>query len=194
MERSVSSKRSDVKGAGESYGVEILKADVNDLVFPCNLREIMNQVLETERKAEAKLIEARKEAETIRIRSEAEEAAELRRIRAEGKKALILSESKQKKRRLQLESELEEARAVQENPTLLKLKQLQVLKEMAQAGGRSQQSLTQTANSSRRSRRCRCGITNLFGSGSAGLGPRKEIVVPRSCKISALLQGAKRGA
>ena len=40
-----------------------IRADVKDLIFPGNLREIMNQVLETERRAEARLIAARKDAD-----------------------------------------------------------------------------------------------------------------------------------
>ncbi|WP_437739382.1 SPFH domain-containing protein [Sorangium sp. So ce302] len=59
--------RDDVKGTAARYGVEIVRADVKDLVFPGNLREIMNQVLETERRAEAKVIQARKDAEALRI-------------------------------------------------------------------------------------------------------------------------------
>src|SRR5262249_28425585 len=59
--------RDDVTATAARYGVVILRADVKDLVFPGNLREIMNQVLETERRAEAKLIQARKDADTVRI-------------------------------------------------------------------------------------------------------------------------------
>src|SRR3989338_3450473 len=40
--------RDDVKNSAGSYGVEIIRADVKDLVFPGNLREIMNRVLEVE--------------------------------------------------------------------------------------------------------------------------------------------------
>jgi hypothetical protein len=53
---------------GEPAPGGILRADVKDLVFPGNLREIMNQVLEVERRAEAKLIEAKREAEVAKIR------------------------------------------------------------------------------------------------------------------------------
>lgn len=64
--------RDEVKNIASNYGVEILRADIKDLVFPGNLREIMNRVLETERLAEAKIIEAKKEIEATRIRAEAE--------------------------------------------------------------------------------------------------------------------------
>ena len=46
------------------YGVEILRADVKDIVFPGNLQEIMNRVLAAERLSEAQLVEARTKAET----------------------------------------------------------------------------------------------------------------------------------
>src|SRR5215813_11374616 len=39
----------EVKGAAATYGVEIQRADVKDLVFPGNLQEIMNRVLAAER-------------------------------------------------------------------------------------------------------------------------------------------------
>jgi len=128
--------KDDVKGAAEGYGVEILRADVKDLVFPGNLREIMNQVLETERRAEAKLIEARKAAETLRVQSEAENEAELRRLEAEKERARISAETEQDRARIRLESELEDARALQDNPALLKLRQLDTLRDMATSGGR----------------------------------------------------------
>lgn len=75
--------REEVSGSAANYGVEIIRADVKDLVFPGNLREIMNQVLETERRAEASLIAARKDAEEMRIRAAAEREAEKGRLEAE---------------------------------------------------------------------------------------------------------------
>jgi len=72
--------RDEVKEAAFGYGVEILRADVKDLVFPGNLREIMNQVLETERRAEAKLIQAKKDVEASKIMSDAENEAKKARL------------------------------------------------------------------------------------------------------------------
>src|SRR5688500_13811364 len=57
----------DVKEAASSYGVDIHRADVKDLVFPGNLQEIMNRVLAAERLAEAQLVEARTRAEVERL-------------------------------------------------------------------------------------------------------------------------------
>ena len=126
--------RDDVKGAAAGYGVEILRADVKDLVFPGNLREIMNQVLETERRAEARLIEAKKEAEALKIRSVTENEAEIRRLQAEKEQITIRAEAEKELLRLKLESELEQVKALAAHPQLLKLKQLEMLKELAKEG------------------------------------------------------------
>jgi regulator of protease activity HflC (stomatin/prohibitin superfamily) len=72
-----------VKESASGYGVEIFRADVKDLVFPGNLREIMNRVLETERQAEAELIQARKDAEALQIKTESENNAERERLKSE---------------------------------------------------------------------------------------------------------------
>jgi regulator of protease activity HflC (stomatin/prohibitin superfamily) len=121
----------EVSGSAEGYGVEILRADVKDLVFPGNLRTIMNQVLETERRSEARLIEARKEAEAAKVRSVAEAESRLRRLEAEKEEVRLQAETEQQKLRVALQGELEAAKAVAENPELLKLRQLEVLQKLA---------------------------------------------------------------
>jgi len=71
----------DVHGAAAGYGVEILRADVKDIVFPGNLQDIMNRVLAAERLSEAQLVEARtkSEKETLEAHSRAEADALQRR-------------------------------------------------------------------------------------------------------------------
>ena len=105
--------RADVREAAASYGVEISRADVKDLVFPGNLREIMNRVLEAERQSEAMLIEARQRAEAILINANAEREA--------------------------MEAKLEADRALADqlaaSPALLRLKELDALERIAQKGG-----------------------------------------------------------
>ncbi len=128
--------RDSVEESAASYGVRIVRADVKDLVFPGNLREIMNQVLETERRAEAQLIEARKEAEALRIRTTAENEAELARLESERARARIEAEAERERVEARLESERKEAEAVRESPWLLRLRQFVALQEMAKAGGR----------------------------------------------------------
>lgn len=128
--------RDDVSGAASSYGVEILRADVKDLVFPGNLREIMNQVLETERRAEAKLIEAKKEAEAQQIRSTVENQTALQKLEATRQQAKIAAEADRERAQIRLQSEIEQAVALAENPMLLRLRQLDALQEMAKRGGK----------------------------------------------------------
>src|SRR5206468_10039931 len=61
----------DVKEIAAQYGVEILRADVKDLIFPGNLQEIMNKVLAAERMSEAALVDARTKAQTQQIDAQA---------------------------------------------------------------------------------------------------------------------------
>jgi regulator of protease activity HflC (stomatin/prohibitin superfamily) len=139
--------RDDVKPTAQGYGVEILRADVKDLVFPGNLREIMNQVLETERKAEAKLIQARKDAEAQKIKNDAENLAVRDRLEAERERMRITAESERERERIAAEAELErsrlrrqaeveEAAALAANPKLMRLRELQTLAEMGKSGAR----------------------------------------------------------
>ena len=122
--------------AAAGYGVEIVRADVKDLVFPGNLREIMNRVLETERRAEADLIQARKEAEALTIRTQAENEAERLRLESETERQRMQAEADHARRLIALEAAEKEAEAAANNPALLKLKQLEVLRTMAREGGR----------------------------------------------------------
>jgi len=150
--------REDVVASATTFGVEILRADVKDLVFPGNLREIMNQVLEAERRAEAEMIRARKDADSARIKAEsardqarlemeteierAERRAEVERARARLElelgleKAHQVAELERARAEAELVLDLEQARALRDNPELLQLRELKTLTHMAQAGGR----------------------------------------------------------
>jgi regulator of protease activity HflC (stomatin/prohibitin superfamily) len=105
--------REDVRASAQSYGVEILRADVKDLVFPGNLREIMNRVIETERESEASVIAASKAAQVARIKAEAEAVAAKDRLEADRAAAQLLVD----------------------NPQLVRLRELEVLREIGLAGG-----------------------------------------------------------
>jgi regulator of protease activity HflC (stomatin/prohibitin superfamily) len=128
--------RLDVRGPAAQYGVEILRADVKDLVFPGNLREIMNQVLETERRAEAKLIQARKDAEAQRIKAQADAEAELMRVEAERERALLVSALEQDRFAQKLARDVELARTLAEHPELRAIRELQALSELATRGAK----------------------------------------------------------
>jgi regulator of protease activity HflC (stomatin/prohibitin superfamily) len=128
--------RDDVKSTAARYGVEILRADVKDLVFPGNLREIMNQVLETERKAEAKLLQAKKEAEAHKIAADAENERTRQRLTAERDQARLRADAALEAARSKLVAEVEEAKALEAHPALLKLREIEALAAMARAGGK----------------------------------------------------------
>jgi len=116
--------------------VEIRRADVKDLVFPGNLREIMNRVIETERQAEAHLIEARQQAEALRIRTQAENEAEMRRLEAEAARVRTKAEADRERLSVELANAVAEAKALAENPQLVRLRELETLRAMAEAGAR----------------------------------------------------------
>jgi regulator of protease activity HflC (stomatin/prohibitin superfamily) len=128
--------RDDVKESASGYGVEIFRADVKDLVFPGNLREIMNQVLETERRAEAKLIQAKTDAEVLKIKNDAENIMAREKLEAERERIRMKAESNLERARLKTQADLEEARALAEQPELLRLRELQTLERMAQGGAK----------------------------------------------------------
>lgn len=117
--------RDDVKHSAASYGVEIIRADVKDLVFPGNLREIMNRVLETERESEAILIKARKDAEAARITTTTAK-----------EKMLLETQAELERRKMQMQDEIDEAKLLEQHPVLLTLRRLGALATLAEKGGK----------------------------------------------------------
>ena len=117
--------RDDVKNSAASYGVEIIRADVKDLVFPGNLREIMNRVLEVERESEAILIKARKEAEAARIS-----------IASAKERVLLEAQTEMEKRKIQLQDEIDEAKLLEQHPVLLTLRRIKAMSVIAEKGGK----------------------------------------------------------
>ena len=128
----------DVKEIAARYGVAILRADVKDLIFPGNLQEIMNKVLAAERTSEAQLVEARTRSQTQQI--EAQARAEISRLESEARaKAQALSaQAAADAQRVKTEADLaalrqsaEAAAAYAAHPALLRLQELEALKELA---------------------------------------------------------------
>ncbi len=129
----------DIKESAASYGVSILRADVKDLIFPGNLQEIMNRVLTAERLSQAQLVEARTQAETQRI--DAETRAEVHRIEeaAHVQEERRRAEHDAELQRMQTTTELEALRDLepagqlyQQYPELLRLRELETLRDLAQ--------------------------------------------------------------
>jgi regulator of protease activity HflC (stomatin/prohibitin superfamily) len=130
----------DVKEIAARYGVAILRADVKDLVFPGNLQEIMNKVLAAERLSEALLVEARTKAQTQQI--DAQARAEMRKIDAEAQAAASRLEAQVEAEAQRLRSEADvralreskdAAAALAASPALLRLRELEALKELGRS-------------------------------------------------------------
>ena len=129
----------DVQEIAATYGVTIFRADVKDLIFPGNLQEIMNRVLTAERLSQAQLIEARTKAEQGAIETRAK-------IEAKGLEVEALAQAQ--RRAAQTEAEVMQIRSEAENaalqeraagaaqferhPSLLRLRELETLRELAQ--------------------------------------------------------------
>jgi regulator of protease activity HflC (stomatin/prohibitin superfamily) len=144
----------DLQSVAGGYGVEILRADVKDIVFPGNLQDIMNRVLTAERLSEAQLVEARtkaeKEALEARTRAETERVAatakaETDRIGAAARAEVVrlAAEAEAEAERIRTAAEVEALRvragnadAYAQHPALLRLQELEslaVLSRNAQA-------------------------------------------------------------
>jgi len=128
----------DVKEAATTYGVTILRADVKDLVFPGNLQEIMNRVLAAERMSQAQLVEARTKSEVQRI--EAQVKAENQRVEAEAQATAmrLQAQAAAEAQRVTTEADVEAlqqreqaAKAYKAHPALLRLQELETLRELA---------------------------------------------------------------
>jgi regulator of protease activity HflC (stomatin/prohibitin superfamily) len=128
----------DVKEIAARYGVSILRADVKDLAFPGNLQEIMNKVLTAERLSQAQLVEARTKVQTQQI--EAQAKAEIRRIESEAQAEAVRLSAKAEAESQTIRTQAEiaalrqaeqAAQAYSSHPALLRLRELEALKELA---------------------------------------------------------------
>lgn len=139
----------DVQESATSYGVEIHRADVKDLIFPGNLQEVMNRVLTAERLSQAELVEARTRAEKNRIEALATATidAEIAAANAEALRLRAESEAEATRLRAQTDAEAKaiavraEIEAAQQRrilgeiyaelPSLVRVEELTALRELA---------------------------------------------------------------
>jgi regulator of protease activity HflC (stomatin/prohibitin superfamily) len=128
----------DVKEIAARYGVSIVRADVKDLIFPGNLQEIMNKVLTAERLAEAQLVDARTKAEVQRIDSQVkadtqrlESEAYLDTQRRNAQMAADVERIKTESEIVSLRERAAGAEAYTAHPALLRLRELETLRELA---------------------------------------------------------------
>jgi len=128
----------DLLGVAAGYGVEILRADVKDIIFPGNLQDIMNRVLAAQRLSEAQLVEARTRAETAALdaRSRAESDQVAAATRAEATRLTAEAEAEAQRIRIvaeveALQRQAEAAEAYARHPALLRLRELDTLSALA---------------------------------------------------------------
>src|SRR5260370_16881719 len=98
---------SDVKEAAAGYGGAIARADVNDLVFPGNLQEIMNRVLAAERMSQAQLVEARTKAEVQKIEAQTKMDTQRLQAQTEAEAALFKARSAAEATQLAVHAEMQ---------------------------------------------------------------------------------------
>jgi regulator of protease activity HflC (stomatin/prohibitin superfamily) len=130
----------DVYKIASAYGVAIARADIKDLIFPGNLQEIMNKVLAAERTRQAQLVEARTRADTQRIEAEARAEATRKLAESQAEAERIAATSKADAARLEMEAEVEGLRrraeaagAYDQYPALMRLRELEVLRELGRS-------------------------------------------------------------
>jgi regulator of protease activity HflC (stomatin/prohibitin superfamily) len=128
----------DLLAVAAGYGVEILRADVKDIIFPGNLQDIMNRVLAAQRLSEAQLVEARTRAEPADLdaRSRAESDRIAAATRAEATRLTAEAESEAQRIRTlaeveALQRQAEAAEAYTRHPALLRLRELDTLSALA---------------------------------------------------------------
>ncbi|MGC3966868.1 MAG: SPFH domain-containing protein [Pirellulales bacterium] len=129
----------EVKESANRYGVEILRADVKDLVFPGNLQEIMNRVLAAERMSQVQLVEARTKAEIQKMDSQARADLARADVEARAVATRVEAEAEAEGRRIRTDAEVQALRqreqaaaAYTSHPALLRLEELRALEALAQ--------------------------------------------------------------
>jgi regulator of protease activity HflC (stomatin/prohibitin superfamily) len=131
----------DVKEAARSYGVEIQRADIKDLIFPGNLQEIMNRVLAAERMSQAQLIETRTRAEVQLIEAGAKADASRLEAAANSEGRKLAAQAEAEVQRIKTETEIralreraQAAEAYAAHPSLMRLQELESIRELARSG------------------------------------------------------------
>lgn len=127
----------DVEGIATGYGVEILRADVKDIVFPGNLQDVMNRVLAAQRLAEAQLVEARTKTEREALEADSRARAERVAAQAHGESVRVAAIAEAEAKRIRADAEVdalnrlaEAAAAYAEHPALLRIRELETMGDL----------------------------------------------------------------
>jgi len=126
--------KADVAASLLAYGVEVMRADVKDLVFPGALREVMNKVIETARQAEAILISTQSQLKVAALQAKSRaEVAELdAQSRANVARLDAATQAQAVDEKLKSDAKLLELLA--KNPLLVKVKELEMLEKVGSKG------------------------------------------------------------
>ncbi len=124
----------DVSGVASGYGVQILRADVKDIVFPGNLQDIMNRVLAAQRLSEAQLVEARTKAEREVLEAGSRADAERVAAQARAESTRLSAQAEAEAQRIRADAEVDAltrlaaaAAPNTEHPALLRVRELDTL-------------------------------------------------------------------
>jgi len=126
--------KEDVASSLLAYGLQVLRADVKDFVFPGQLKDVMNKVIETARQAEAQLIAARARLEVAAL--EAKSRAEVARLDSVSRAEALQVEAKAQVQAQdeKLKSDAKVLELLKQNPLLIKVKELEMLERIGAKG------------------------------------------------------------
>jgi regulator of protease activity HflC (stomatin/prohibitin superfamily) len=131
----------DVQEVASRYGVAILRADVKDLVFPGNVQEIMNRVLVAERMSQAQMVEARTKAAVQHIDAEAKADSQRLEFETKANALQLAAAGEAEVQRIKTEADIQAlrereqaAQAYSQHPALLRLQELETLRDLARNG------------------------------------------------------------
>lgn len=96
----------EVKPVAQGYGVEILRADVKDLIFPGDVQDIMNKVLKAERLAQAQMVEAKSRTEVELLDSKTQSDKQVLETEAKARMTKIQTEADAQNLKVKTESEI----------------------------------------------------------------------------------------
>lgn len=109
----------EVKGIAQRYGVDIMRADVKDLIFPGDVQEIMNKVLKAERLSQAQMVEAKSRTEIELLESKTQSSKQVLDTETKAKMTKIQTEADAQNLNVKTEAEIKSLKAKNEAEKVL---------------------------------------------------------------------------
>lgn len=104
----------EVKAIAERYGVDIMRADVKDLIFPGDVQDIMNKVLKAERLSQAQMVEAKSRTEIELLESKTQAEKQVIDTETRAKMTKIQTETDAQNLTVKTEAEIKKMKATNE--------------------------------------------------------------------------------